>query len=67
MQVLDRIPVPATDLPEDLLDYLWRDKKSRGGAITAVLLEDVGRYALKTLDRPEELVDALRALLSAKY
>ncbi len=67
MQVLDRIPVPATDLPEDLLDYLWRDKKSRGGAITAVLLEDVGRYALKTLDRPEELVDALRAVLSAKY
>ena len=66
LEVISRIPLPETVLPEDLTEYIARDKKGRGGTVTAVLLEEIGRYALVPLDRPGDLIDALRAVLNSE-
>ncbi|UCF29986.1 MAG: 3-dehydroquinate synthase [bacterium] len=66
MEVLSRVPVPVTALPEEAAGFLSRDKKSRQGEVTAVLLEDIGKVALVPLDRPEDLVDALRDALDRR-
>lgn len=62
MAVVSRIPVPEVPVPDDLEDYLVRDKKSVGGKVTAVLLGGIGRAQMVSL---EDLGDLTQALWTA--
>jgi 3-dehydroquinate synthase len=59
LAVIEKIPVPDVKLDQDLEGFMNRDKKSVGGRVRCVLLEDIGRYLVTVLDDPGELLRVL--------
>ena len=59
MAVIEKIPVPDIRYDQNLVQFLTRDKKRIGGRVRCVLLEDIGRCHVTSLDDPGELVKAL--------
>ena len=59
MAVVGRIPVPEVTVPADLDGYLTRDKKSVRGKVTVVLISNIGRAEMASLENPGELTGAL--------
>lgn len=52
---LHGLPVRYDCRPEELLPYLWGDKKRQGETLTAVLPMEIGKCALKKMDQPQLL------------
>lgn len=52
---LHGLPVRYDCRPEELLPYLWGDKKRQGETLTAVLPLSIGRCALKKMDQTQLL------------
>jgi len=59
MAVVEKIPAPDFGLDKDIEGFLARDKKRIDGRVRCVLLEDIGRCHVTSLDDPGELVRAL--------
>jgi len=62
MEVIDRIPTPQFDSLDGLSEFILRDKKSSGGAVTIVLIEGIGIPRLVPLNDPGALLDAFTAV-----
>lgn len=65
--LLGRLKLPVTAAgcrPDDLLDFIARDKKSVGGRVNWVLLEAIGRVTVKD-DVPEAAVRQVLAEIAA--
>jgi 3-dehydroquinate synthase len=60
VDLIERIPVPSVKIPDDLVKYIVRDKKSSGNTITSVLIKEIGEYEFVKLDDPSMLVEALK-------
>ncbi|MDF1526167.1 MAG: 3-dehydroquinate synthase [bacterium] len=59
MAVIEKIPVPDNRYDQNLERFLTRDKKRIGGRVRCILLEDIGRCHVTSLDDPGDLVKAL--------
>lgn len=60
MDLIERIPIPRTDLPQDLNRFIVRDKKSTGNRISGVFISEIGKHEFADIDDPGELVEALK-------
>ncbi len=60
VDLIERIPVPSVKIPDNLVNYIVRDKKSSGNTITSVLIREIGKYEFVKLDNPSVLVEALK-------
>ncbi len=59
LAVVDRIPVPGTVNAPDLAGFMSRDKKIVGGKIMAVLIGEIGKAKIASLEDAGMLVDTL--------
>jgi len=59
MAVVEKIPVPDIGSDKDIERFLARDKKRMSGRVRCVLLENIGRCHVTSLDDPGDLVKAL--------
>jgi 3-dehydroquinate synthase len=59
IEVVEKISVPDIGPDKDIEQFLARDKKRMGGRVRCVLLENIGRCHVTSLDDPGDLVKAL--------